>query len=162
MTKRDFISVFIKIVGTILVTSSIVWIPLVIAKIKILIISLIIFSVILIIGLALILLANKIANKLIPVNKELKIAGGNIKPKDVFVIIMKISWMFSIILALEYFIGLLLFLVIERQTTLIISNLLAIIIGIYFLSGGKHIAGLLFDRKPIQPNPTENSEGSIK
>jgi len=158
MTKRDFISVFLKIAGT----SVICIIPILFPTRMFDMLLLGIFTIILLsIGLTLILLSNKIATKLVPTDKEFKVINGKIIPKDIFVIVMRIVWMFGIIAAIKHFIGV--FLSIERfKVELIISNTIAIIIGIYFLFGAKLIAGLLFDRKSAPPNLTTDSEGSIK
>ncbi|MDI6788896.1 MAG: hypothetical protein QME51_11040 [Planctomycetota bacterium] len=159
MTKRDFISIFIKIIGISFICSTIIGLPFAIAKIGIAIATLIILSVVLIIGLSLILLANKITNKLVSANKELKVIGGDIRPKDVFITIMRIIWMFSIVFALEYFIGM--FLGIKREKMWIISNILTIIIGIYFLLGAKHIVKFIFERESKRAGQTESNQTSI-
>ena len=94
--------------------------------------------------------ADKIALKIVSTDKELKFNNVNIAPKDVFIIIMRIVWMFSIITAVEYFIKI--FLAVARfKTGWVIANLMTIIIGIYFLFGAKHLAGFMFDRNPNKP-----------
>ncbi|HLD36436.1 MAG TPA: hypothetical protein VJC37_06915 [Planctomycetota bacterium] len=157
MTKRDFISVFLKIVGISLICIIPILFP---TRLFDLMLLGIFILILLGVGLLLILLANKIATKLVPNDKKLKVINANIIPKDIFVIVMRIIWMFSIIAAIEHFISVLLN--IERfKVELLISNVIAIIIGIYFLFGAKHVVKLLFDRKPSQPDQAINLEGSI-
>jgi len=152
MTKRDFISVFIKIVGILLPCSMIINILfLFISRATGLTISICI--VVALIGFFLILAADKIAGKLVPTNKELKIIGGNITPKDVFTVVLQIIGMTWIIFGLEYFVKMVLGIE-QNKENWIISNLLLIFIGVYFVSGAKHIVKIMFDRKPKQ---TENS-----
>ena len=149
MTKRDFISVFIKIAGMIFICNTIVAITVRFPPSTSDINPLAIYILFLIIEILLIMAADKIALKIVSTDKELKFNNVNIAPKDVFIIIMRIVWMFSIITAVEYFIKI--FLAVARfKTGWVIANLMTIIIGIYFLFGAKHLAGFMFDRKPKQ------------
>ena len=144
MTKKDAILVFIKTAGTIIIFTTLVDMTALLPFSESDINPLAIYLFYTIIAILMMMGANMIAKKLVPTDKELKISGLKIMPQNVFVIILRIVWMFTIIASVEHLIKIGLGLANIRMG-LVIAHLLAIIIGVYFLFGARHIARLVFE-----------------
>lgn len=147
ITKRDFISLAFKITGTFCIFG----VPLAILKASVddatvlSLLTAIIIAGLFITGLLMIVIADRVARKLVTANKELKVIGMDIAPKDVFVLVLKIDGIFGIIISIQYCIEL--FLGIKTaHWRWIIFTILWVVIGIYFLSGAKHVVKFVFKK----------------
>ncbi|MEW6026339.1 MAG: hypothetical protein AB1599_03470 [Planctomycetota bacterium] len=162
VTKRDIISIILKVIGVKFICAAIIGaigFPFMFSMRGVFEI-LIFCGVVFIIGLSIVLLSNMIAGKLVPADKELKVISGYIVPRDIFIIIMKIIWMFALIAAVEFLIGLACGM--KQDTRWIATNIVSALFGIYFLTGAKHLVKLLFDRDQSTPKQADNPEGSVK
>jgi uncharacterized membrane protein YbhN (UPF0104 family) len=177
MTKRDILSVALKIIGfnfilysLIVVMSILQYISLFnnpIAKEYHLVLGLggNIITFILVLAGAYILLrfSDKIAEKLIPIDKEVHIFVVDNWQKDVFSLALRIIGVVTLVKNIPHLVGEFIesptYIDIIKNASIsqIIYRLLIITIGIYLLLGGKHLVKIIFKEKVIEQTESQKT-----
>jgi hypothetical protein len=156
MTKREFLSVGLKIIGLILIFAIVCLLPYFVSgalNVSSLRILFIIFILIFLGGIYFLLRgSDKIAIKLIPVDKKLMVTGIDNFPKELFVLVLRIQGVFNILEAVSYLTRSFLIQAKHVDWTEIAIYILVIIGSVYLCTGAKYVTEFAFKNFRIDSN----------
>jgi hypothetical protein len=150
MTKRDFLSVGLKITGVILIIAILSTLPYVVYMTKG-------WNTLLMLWIPYISLAlgslyliktgsNEIAAKLVPIDKKLMVTGINDFPRELFVLVLRIEGIFNIIGAVTYITNQLLMQPDKFDLSKVSTFVLLIICSVYLCAGAGYLTKLAFPK----------------
>jgi hypothetical protein len=165
MTKRDFLSVGLKITGVILIIAILSTLPYVVYMTKG-------WNTLLMLWIPYISLAlgslyliktgsNEIADKLVPIDKKLMVTGIDDFPREIFVLVLRIEGIFNIIGAVTYITSQLLMQTKNVDWSKISTFVLLVLCSVYLCTGADYLTKLAFPKLRTgnnQPSETKQPE----